>query len=269
MDVRWCRLTCTMSCFQKTIGNSGLWYVAHALVSMISRVFSSVFICLFVLKVAFEMVLQTVQLILLFLGVWETVMTIYSGDQMTSTLVNTAIVGLVFSGPSAFCVQAFFIFRLHSFSQRKPLPIFCSILITIQLAFTLTISASSSEAIALQKWRGFIVSTLFIAIGADTTIAASMSYYLKGSKTGFRQTSRLIDRTVLYIVATGMVTSLTTLSAGITFYAVPNTFTWLVLGILEAGLYANSLLAALNARAWLARISCDPESVNDTGISIT
>ncbi|KAI6166282.1 hypothetical protein EDD17DRAFT_1546652 [Pisolithus thermaeus] len=114
-------------------------------------------------------------------------MTIYSRDQVTSVLVNTAIVGLVFSGPSAFCVQAFFIFRLHSFSQRKPLPIFCSILITIQLAFTLTISGSSSEAVALQKWQGFIVSTLFIAICADTTIAASMSYYLKGSKTGFRQ----------------------------------------------------------------------------------
>lgn len=219
--------------------------------------------------VAFEMVFQTVQLILLFLGVWETVMALYSGGQMTSALVNTAIVGMLFGGPSAFCVQAFFIFRLHSFSQRKPLPIFCSILITVQLAFTLTIGASSSEVIALQKWQDFIVSTLFMAICADTTIAASMSYYLKGSRTGFRQTSRLIDRTILYIIATGTVTSITALSAGITFYAIPNTYIWLVLCILEAGLYANSFLAALNARVWLSRISCDPESVNDTMISIT
>ncbi|KAI6100140.1 hypothetical protein F5141DRAFT_320720 [Pisolithus sp. B1] len=219
--------------------------------------------------VAFEMAFQTVQLILLFLGVWETVVTAYSRGQITSALVNTTIVGMVFGGPSAFCVQAFFIFRLHSFSQRKLLPVFCSILITIQLAFTLTVGASSSEVIAIQKWRGFIVSTLFIAICADTTIAASMSYYLKGSKTGFRQTSRLIDRMILYILATGMVTSITALSAGITFCAIPNTFTWLVLCILEAGLYANSLLAALNARAWLARIPCDPESLNDTGISMT
>ncbi|KAI6166284.1 hypothetical protein EDD17DRAFT_1546678 [Pisolithus thermaeus] len=71
-----------------------------------------------------------------------------------------------------------------------------------------------------------------------------MSYYLKGSKTGLRQTSRLIDRMILYILATGMVTSVTALLAGITFCAIPNTFIWLVLCILEAGLYANSLLAA-------------------------
>ncbi|KAI6042842.1 hypothetical protein EDC04DRAFT_2657383 [Pisolithus marmoratus] len=134
--------------------------------------------------VAFEMVLQTVHLALLFVGVWQTVMTVYSEDQMTSVLLNTTIVGIILGGPSAFCAQGFFIFRLHSFSQRKPLPIFCSILITIQLAFTLTMGASPPEAVSLQKWRGFIISTLFIAICSDAIIAASMSYYLKRSKTG-------------------------------------------------------------------------------------
>ncbi|KAI6135231.1 hypothetical protein EV401DRAFT_890502 [Pisolithus croceorrhizus] len=137
--------------------------------------------------VAFEMAFQTVQLILLFLGVWQTVVITYSRSQITSSLVNTTVVGMIIGAPSAFCVQAFFIFRLHSFSRRKPLPVFCSILITIQLAFTLTVGASSSEVVAFQKWQGFIVSTLFIAICVDTTIAASMSYYLKGSKTGLRR----------------------------------------------------------------------------------
>ncbi|KAI6042834.1 hypothetical protein EDC04DRAFT_888534 [Pisolithus marmoratus] len=169
------------------------------------------------------MVFQTVQLILLFLGVWETVMTLYSQGQMSTVLIDILIIGMIFGGPSAFCVQAFFIFRLYSFSQRKPLPILCSILITIQLAFTLTIGAASSQVVALQKWQGFIVSALFVSICADTIIAISMSYYLRGSRTGFRETSRLIDRMVLYVLATGVITSITALLAGITFYVIPNT----------------------------------------------
>ncbi|KAI6042835.1 hypothetical protein EDC04DRAFT_889184 [Pisolithus marmoratus] len=235
MDVRWCRPTCTISCFQQTTGDSGLWYVA------------------------FEMAFQTVQLTLLFVGVWETVMVFYSHTAMTSALVDILIVGMIFGGPSAFCVQAFFIFRLHSFSQRKPLPILCFILITIQLIFTLTFGAVSSKAATsnvsgLQKWQGFIVSALSISICADTIIAASMSYYLRGSRTGHHRTSRLIDRMVVYILATGMITSITALLAGVTFYATPNTFVWIALCIVEAGLYANSLLAALNARALLIHV---------------
>ncbi|KAI6042836.1 hypothetical protein EDC04DRAFT_2657338 [Pisolithus marmoratus] len=114
-------------------------------------------------------------------------MTIYSQGQLSPVLIDILIVGMIFGGPSAFCVQAFFIFRLHSFSQRKPLPILCSILATIQLAFTLTIGAASSHVVEFQKWQGFIVSALIISICTDTIIAASMSYYLRGSRTGFRE----------------------------------------------------------------------------------
>ncbi|KAI6040416.1 hypothetical protein EDC04DRAFT_2894152 [Pisolithus marmoratus] len=230
--------------------------------------------------VAFEMVFQTVQLILLFLGVWETVMTLYSQDQMSTVLIDILIIGMIFGGPSAFCVQAFFIFRLYSFSQRKPLPILCSILITVQLAFTLTIGAASSEVVALQKWQGFIVSALFVSICADTIIATSMSYYLRGSRTGFHETSRLIDRMVLYVLGeihlplntislVESSPSITALLAGITFYVIPNTYVWLAFGVLEAGLYANSLLAALNARVWLSHTPSTSESITNGEISIT
>ncbi|KAI6040418.1 hypothetical protein EDC04DRAFT_2602514 [Pisolithus marmoratus] len=249
------------------------------------------------IKVAFEMAFQTVQLTLLFVGVWETVMVFYSHTEMTSALVDILIVGMIFGGPSAFCVQAFFIFRLHSFSQRKPLPILCFILITIQLVFTLTFGAVSSRAATsdvsgLQKWQGFIVSALSISICADTIIAASMSYYLRGSRTGHHRTSRLIDRMVVYILgkthrhyntttSAESSASITALLAGITFYATPNTcmtfqlfcdlfslptsiVVWIALCIIEAGLYANSLLAALNARALLTRVPSNPRPTDVT-----
>ncbi|KAI6146183.1 hypothetical protein BKA82DRAFT_33894 [Pisolithus tinctorius] len=48
--------------------------------------------------------------------------------QILSLALITAIT-VVFSGPIAFCTQAFFIFRLYTFSHKKVLPIFCSFLV--------------------------------------------------------------------------------------------------------------------------------------------
>ncbi|KAI6042837.1 hypothetical protein EDC04DRAFT_2657339 [Pisolithus marmoratus] len=71
---------------------------------------------------------------------------------------------------------------------------------------------------------------------------------------------------VVYILATGMITSIIALLAGITFYASPSTFVWLALCVLEAGLYANSLLAALNARVWITHRPSDSELAVSTGM---
>ncbi|KAI6152493.1 hypothetical protein BKA82DRAFT_4012950 [Pisolithus tinctorius] len=95
-------------------------------------------------------------------------------------------------------------------------------------------------------WQWFIVSTLFITICADTVIAVSMSYYLKASEAGFRRTSRVVDRMILYIMATGIITSTTivltespasisALASGVSFLITPNVFIWLGLIMAESG----------------------------------
>ncbi|KAI6042767.1 hypothetical protein EDC04DRAFT_3088354 [Pisolithus marmoratus] len=229
----------------------------------------------FRILVASEMCLQTVHLALLALGMWQTVMTDYAQRPQILALPLTLAIGIGFSGPIAFCAQAFFVFRLYTFSQKKALPIFCSLLVVTQFVFTLMVSMATVAArdLSLQPWQRFIISALFITICADTTIAVSMSYYLKASESGFHQTSRVVDRIVLYVMATGTITSISALASGLFILITPDIFIWLGLFIIESGcefivsriwqpvsdliradalllkVYTNSLLAALNARA--------------------
>ncbi|KAI6042786.1 hypothetical protein EDC04DRAFT_884865 [Pisolithus marmoratus] len=195
-----------------------------------------------------EMCLQTVHLAFLIVGVRESA--IYVPGQGTSELANTIVIGVVFGGPIAFCTQAFFVLRLYIFSHKKALPVLCSFLVVTQVAFTIVVSVTTviDERSPLHLWqRWFIISSLFITICADTTIAVSMSYYLKASKPCFGRTSRVVDRMVLYIM--GMTTSISSLASGISFLIAPGIYIWLGLFIIESGLYTNSLLAALNTRA--------------------
>ncbi|KAI6042774.1 hypothetical protein EDC04DRAFT_882721 [Pisolithus marmoratus] len=200
-------------------------------------------------KVALEMCLQTAHLAILVLGVWQTVMSGY--DQRSSPwLAITTAISVVFNGPIAFCTQAFFVFRLYTFSQKKALVIFCALLVVTQFVFTLMVSIATvtAGALSLDPWQWFIIFGLFVTICADTTVAVSLSYYLKANEPAFGRTSRVVDRMVLYIMATGMITSISSLASGISILITPDIYTWLGFIIIESGLYTNCLLAALNAR---------------------
>ncbi|KAI6040367.1 hypothetical protein EDC04DRAFT_2677112 [Pisolithus marmoratus] len=135
-------------------------------------------------------------------------------------IANAITLSLVFSGPITFCTQAFFVFRLYSFSQKKALLVFCSLLVVTQFAFTLMVSIATDTTgvLSLNSWQWFIIFGLFITICADMTIAVSMSYYLKASEPAFGRTSRVVDQMVLYILATGIITSISSLASGISVH---------------------------------------------------
>ncbi|KAI6156104.1 hypothetical protein EDD17DRAFT_1060155 [Pisolithus thermaeus] len=197
----------------------------------------------------------TVHLALLVAGVWWTVATDYSQRPQVLELAPATTIGVLFSAPIPFCTQAFFVFRLYTFSHKKALIIFCSFLVVTQFVFTLMISTSTVAArgLSLQSWQWNIISTLFITICADAVIAMSMSYYLKTSDPGFHRTSRVVDRMVLYIMATGIIPSISALASAILFLIVPYAYVWLGLFVIESGIYTNSLLAALNVRDQFSR----------------
>ncbi|KAI6152525.1 hypothetical protein BKA82DRAFT_1003886 [Pisolithus tinctorius] len=193
------------------------------------------------------MFLQSTHLVFLFLLMWRLVMV---EDDLLGLTLATAIT-VMLSGPIAFCTQAFFVFRLYTFSHKKALPVFCSFLVIAQFAITLVfgffIGATESAFIGTADstfTKKFITPTLFITICVDTTIAASMSYYLKANESGFHRTSRVVDRMVCYIMATGTITSIFALASGVAYLINPSLWVWLGLFMIESGFYTNSLLAA-------------------------
>ncbi|KIO00355.1 hypothetical protein M404DRAFT_1003804, partial [Pisolithus tinctorius Marx 270] len=146
---------------------------------------------------------------------------------------------------------AFFVFRLYTFSHKKALPVFCSFLVIAQfvitLAFGIFLRITEPTYIGITNStpsEKFIAPTLFITICVDTTIAVSMSYYLKANESGFRRTSRVVDRMVFYIMVTESPASIFALASGVAYLINPSLWVWLGLFMIESGFYTNSLLAA-------------------------
>ncbi|KAG1858237.1 hypothetical protein C8R48DRAFT_715780 [Suillus tomentosus] len=95
----------------------------------------------------------------------------------------------------------------------------------------------------------------FMALGTitfvDFVIASSLCYLLAISRTGFSSTDSMLTKLMAYIINTGCLTSMCSLSAMITCAVMPHNFIFLGVEFLVAKLYVNSFLALLNAPYYL------------------
>ncbi|KAG2113671.1 hypothetical protein BD769DRAFT_1673683 [Suillus cothurnatus] len=96
------------------------------------------------------------------------------------------------------------------------------------------------------EWATFI--TLGTMTFTDIVIASSLCYLLATSRTGFSSTDSLITKLMVYIINTGCLTSVCSMTAAITCAVMPTNFIFLAIEFLLAKLYVNSFLALLNAR---------------------
>ncbi|KAF8647976.1 hypothetical protein AX16_006424 [Volvariella volvacea WC 439] len=99
----------------------------------------------------------------------------------------------------------------------------------------------------------------------DFVIAIVMCFYLQTSRSGFSTTNSMIVAIMRYVVASGLATSLCSMTALITYAAMPNNLVFLGIEFLLTKLYVNSFLAMLNARQSMR----DKGSDNSHSISVT
>ncbi|KAI3600724.1 hypothetical protein WG66_014177 [Moniliophthora roreri] len=109
--------------------------------------------------------------------------------------------------------------------------------------------------LATMKWLSILVNAL--AAAGDVYIAATLCWLLQNSRTGFRRSDTIIKKLILFTVNTGALTSLCAITAA------PNTFIYITFFFCIGRLYANSLLATLNARKYI-RESADQAEYNTT-----
>ncbi|KAI0685982.1 hypothetical protein C8T65DRAFT_678049 [Cerioporus squamosus] len=86
-----------------------------------------------------------------------------------------------------------------------------------------------------------------MATVADTILTIALIVVLQRSRTGMKGTDDLIDILIVYTFNTGLVTGVLSL---ILASAMPKNFIYLCFNIITARLYANTLLAAVNSRAF-------------------
>ncbi|KJA22397.1 hypothetical protein HYPSUDRAFT_656476 [Hypholoma sublateritium FD-334 SS-4] len=86
------------------------------------------------------------------------------------------------------------------------------------------------------------------AVLVDSLIAVSLCILLVRNRTGFKQTDSVVSRLMLFTINTGLLTSIAAVACFVTYAIWPQRFIFMGIYFALSKLYANSLLASLNAR---------------------
>ncbi|KAL4072179.1 hypothetical protein J3A83DRAFT_4372178 [Scleroderma citrinum] len=177
----------------------------------------------------------------------------YAQPMALAFLPNPTIITIILCPPIAVAVQGYFVLRVYRLSEQPLLLVLGALLaiskFVLHLTFGIAAYIIKDVSRLVHEWGWTITSYLILSIACDTLIATSLSYHLNLRKTGFHRTSRIIDRMIIYALATGLITSATELAEAICFWTMPDNLIWMGLYVVESGLYTNSLLAALNSRS--------------------
>ncbi|KAH9481048.1 hypothetical protein JR316_0005567 [Psilocybe cubensis] len=107
--------------------------------------------------------------------------------------------------------------------------------------------------------------SLSTAVAIDVTIAATLSYFLHSSRTGIKQTDKLINRLMKYTINNGVLTTVFDIITLTLVITRPRDLIFLAFSQVLASLYSNSFLATLNSRRPPASSHA---VVNSNGISL-
>ncbi|KAL5494613.1 hypothetical protein ACEPAI_74 [Sanghuangporus weigelae] len=104
---------------------------------------------------------------------------------------------------------------------------------------------------SLREVSGFswlMYMSLASGVVADLWTAISVCYFLRKDKSGLQRTDTLVNKLTVYIIGTGLLTSVCAMCALITYAAMPNNSIFVAIYSNLAKLYFNALLANLNTR---------------------
>jgi len=148
-------------------------------------------------------------------------------------------------------VELFFARRVYKLSGNVILTLIICILSLVHFTLGVYFTVMSLIFQEFSRLPSLIWVTclgLGSAAVADLLIAGSMVFFLKRARTGIPRTDSIITTLIVYAINTGLATSIVAVICVICFALMPINFIWLSFFWILGKLYANSLLANLNAR---------------------
>ncbi|KAJ6537420.1 hypothetical protein DFH09DRAFT_1369158 [Mycena vulgaris] len=160
----------------------------------------------------------------------------------------------IMGGLVALIGQSFYAYRVYVLSRHWSIPVLIVVISLISCVggfLTGSFIKEVGNLTLLADKRGFReASTVWLGGSAlsDILIAVCMTYYLTKHDTGFRQTHALVLKLIRITIETGSLTALVALTSVALSYVFPTKPYALCAGAIIPQLYANTILAVLNAR---------------------
>ncbi|KAL5536264.1 hypothetical protein ACEPAF_85 [Sanghuangporus sanghuang] len=166
-------------------------------------------------------------------------------------------------------VQALVLMRIWHMSKRsKLLTGVTAVLILSQFAVTCAYFAAIlplsdffqlESAIKIERATDVTIATV------DTAIGTILAFLLNKSRTGFSSSDSIINRLILYTVASGLLTAADAIITLTVSLVLPRTLLYFLFASIGPKLYVNSMLTLLNSR----QRACQDASHNQSSHSFT
>ncbi|KAI1791874.1 hypothetical protein LXA43DRAFT_1181510 [Ganoderma leucocontextum] len=170
--------------------------------------------------------------------------------------VTTAITGLII-----FSVHMFYTRRLWILSEgsryRVPLTLTVVLLAITHFGLEIAVMLLTFKFPLFADFHRITAAytgSLGVAAGCDLIIAIAMWYFLHSRRSGLKSTNAMVNRIITFVIMTGSLTSVVDIATLISFVVMPNNLVYLSMYNLVNNLYANSLLAMINARETLGKM---------------
>lgn len=198
-------------------------------------------------------VLDTLHLILTMHSSYYYLVTHYFQAPVLAEGVWSFRLTISLTGVITLLTHAFFAQRIYILSDGKPW-VSGLIMITaiVRLGFCIGTTSLSFSARSFAKFSAnyewLLGTTLGSAALSDFVITGALLYYLVNSGRGFSRNDTIFDRILIYVINTGLLTSVLALADFICAVTMTNNLIFLGIYFINSKMYTNSLLAVLNAR---------------------
>ncbi|KAH9920027.1 uncharacterized protein BXZ73DRAFT_104842 [Epithele typhae] len=196
-------------------------------------------------------------------AVYDYAVTNYGNPAALASLTWSIAAQLLATSASDMIVRGIFCYRIWILSQRNWIiltgTVSSSLLATARFNSTHSFSAETYEKLHESGW--LIEADLAVTLFTDLILAVAQCYLLYTRNGEFKKVQSAIQGIMLYIISTGIFTTLITLGCLIAYVLRPTTLIFVAFYFSMGKLLLNTLLASLNARRRLR------EKMNDTSIA--
>ncbi|KAG2141031.1 hypothetical protein DEU56DRAFT_280505 [Suillus clintonianus] len=191
---------------------------------------------------------------LVIVALWDSIIATYGDLSKLDTIPWCIGPAIELTAIITFIVQCFFAHRIYKLQKMKIFTIAIPI-VAIACARLVMASITMTEMLKLKSYSTYFqhfnwIFTMGLLLSAlvDGMITLSLCYFLRKNRPKFTDTMRIIDTLTFWTIQNGSMTSAATIATLICWKTMPENRIFLGLHFVVAKLYANSLLATLNAR---------------------
>ncbi|OCH89344.1 hypothetical protein OBBRIDRAFT_794379 [Obba rivulosa] len=225
------------------------------------------------LFVASIWILETIHTALIWVFLHSLTVSNYGDETVLSKIEPTFAASVVIHDFVGAAVQSFYAYRVYALSHNIIFSIIQWLGSLLRIALILTLLAFAVQSPSLEDLvsahKGVTIAIVTTSAAVDVLNTTMLCYNLTTyRRNGTKQTTRTIDKIILWSVETGLITSLVAIAILIVMLALPQATIWEGLMMIYAKLYSNSLLVSLNARGSLRQIANATGTVGISTIKI-